>query len=69
MKKVISIEGMHCDHCSGRVNDALVNLQGVDKVKVNLKKKNAVIKCSDDLSNDIIKQTITKLGFEVVDIK
>lgn len=69
MKKVISIEGMHCDHCSGRVNDALANLQGVDKVKVNLKKKNAVIKCSDDLSNDIIKQTITKLGFEVVDIK
>lgn len=69
MKKVISIEGMHCDHCSGRVNDALANLQGVDKVKVNLKKKNAVIKCSDDLSNDTIKQTITKLGFEVVDIK
>lgn len=69
MKKVISIEGMHCDHCSGRVNDALANLQGVDKVKVNLKKKNAVVKCSDDLSNDTIKQTITKLGFEVVDIK
>lgn len=69
MKKVIYIEGMHCDHCSGRVNDALANLQGVDKVKVNLKKKNAVIKCSDDLSNDTIKQTITKLGFEVVDIK
>lgn len=69
MKKVISIEGMHCDHCSGRVNDALANLQGVDKVKVNLKKKNAVVKCSDELSNDTIKQTITKLGFEVVDIK
>ena len=69
MKKVIYIEGMHCDHCSGRVNDALANLQGVDKVKVNLKKKNAVVKCSDDLSNDTIKQTITKLGFEVVDIK
>ena len=69
MKKVISIEGMHCEHCSGRVNDTLANLQGVDKVKVNLKKKNAVIKCSDDLSNETIKQAITKLGFEVIDIQ
>lgn len=69
MKKLILIEGMHCANCSGRVNDVLTNLPGVDKVKVDLKKKNAIIKCSDDLSDEIIRSSINKLGFEVIEIK
>lgn len=69
MKKIILIEGMHCNHCTGRVNDTLASLPGVEKVKVDLKKKNAVIKCNDQLSNDTIKNSITKLGFEVLEIK
>lgn len=69
MKKTIYIEGMHCEHCSGRVFDTLSNIEGIDKTKVNLKKKNAVIKCQDNVTDEQIKTAITKLGFEVIEIK
>ena len=43
-KKIISIEGMHCSHCSGRVEKTLLTIDGVKKAKVDLKKKEFKIK-------------------------
>ena len=69
MKKIIKIEGMHCSHCSGRVEKTLSLLEGVKKVKVDLKKKYAEIVCDVDISNEVISNSITELGFEVIEIK
>ena len=42
-KKTISIEGMHCEHCAKKVENTLSSIEGVNKVKVNLSKKEAII--------------------------
>ena len=64
MKKIIEINGMHCEKCKSRVENALNALDGV-KAKVNLAKKNAVVEIKGDVSDDALKNTVTDLGFEV----
>lgn len=65
-KVVLTIEGMACIRCSGRVENALNALPGV-KAKVDLDKKIAIVKgCSD---KELLTRTVTDLGFKVVDVK
>ena len=69
MEKVISIEGMHCGHCSNAVTKALNKLPGVTSVSVSLENKSVVIVCDDSVTDDLITATITDLDFEVVGIE
>lgn len=69
MRKIINIEGMHCEHCSNRVNKSLSSLDGVKKVKVDLKKKTAEIELTNEVSDQLIIETISDAGFEVISIK
>jgi copper chaperone CopZ len=68
IKKVITIEGMMCDHCKMKVERALSELNGVSKVKVNLKNKTATIYSTKSISNDDIKNSISKLDYKIVNI-
>lgn len=68
MKKEIKIEGMHCAHCTARAEDALGAIDGVKKVKTDLKKGLAKIECEADISEAVIKEAIEALGFDVVSI-
>lgn len=68
IKKVITIEGMMCDHCKMKVERALSELNGVSKVRVNLKNKTATIYSTKRISNDNIKNAISKLDYKVINI-
>lgn len=68
-KKVLIVDGMHCGHCSKKVEDALKVVDGVKKVKINLEKKEVVIVSKEKLNDDIISSAIEKTGFELVEIK
>ena len=68
IKKVITIEGMMCDHCKMKVEKTLSELDGVSKVKVNLKDKTATIYSIKSISNDDIKNAISKLDYKVINI-
>ena len=68
IKKVINIEGMMCDHCKKKVEKSLLELEGVSKVKVNLKEKNATIYSTKSINNDDINNTINKLDYKVISI-
>ena len=39
MRKTLKIEGMMCQHCVARVTKALQEVEGVESVEVDLKKK------------------------------
>lgn len=65
----ISIEGMMCGHCTGRVEKALNALDGVSKVVVSLEDKNAVVEANDDITAEVLKEVVTNEGYEVTDIK
>ena len=67
MKKIIKIEGMHCEKCSGRVEKALNGIGGVS-AKVNLAKKSAVVSVNSQISDEELKKTVEELGFSVIDI-
>lgn len=69
IKKVITIDGMMCSHCQMKVEKSLLELNGVSKVKVNLKDKTATIYSTKIINNDDIKKVITKLDYKVIDIK
>ena len=67
-KKRILIDGMHCSHCSSRVEAALNALENV-KAKVNLKKGFADVKADDGVSDEMLRTAIEDLGFTVVGIE
>ena len=65
MKKVMTIEGMMCMHCSGRVDKALNALEGVSAV-VDLEAKTATV--TGDVSDDVLRKTVEDAGYTVVSI-
>lgn len=69
MTKEIIIEGMQCNHCKMTVERVLGELEEVEKVKVNLEKKNAIIQLHKNIESDKIKQVIENEGFSVMEIK
>lgn len=68
-KKTISIEGMHCEHCAKKVENTLSSLEGVNKVKVNLSKKEAIIISKSIIDDQTIKDSFKDLDFTITNIK
>lgn len=60
----VSIKGMSCQHCVASTQKALEEVPGVTNVQVNLEKGEASY--DGDVSAEVIKEAITKIGFEVV---
>lgn len=68
MKKVLKIEGMMCNHCTGRVDKALNEMDGVTAT-VSLEGKCAEVELSKEVSDEALVKTVTDAGYEVVDIQ
>ena len=67
MKKTMKIEGMMCEHCSGRVEKALCALDGVT-AKVDLEAKTAMIETEGRVDDDALKAAVADAGYEVVSL-
>lgn len=67
-EKVVIVEGMHCENCQARVENAINSLDGM-VCKVNLKKKTATVSYSADVSDALLKETVEKLGYTVTEIR
>jgi len=67
MIKTISIEGMSCGHCTGRVEKALNALEGVVVKSVSVENKNAIIETSM-ASDEALKEAVEDMGFDVLKI-
>lgn len=67
-KKVISIEGMMCQHCVKHATEALQKVDGVTSVEVSLENKNAVVYVNDSVTDDMLKNAIIEAGYEVTAI-
>lgn len=69
MKKIITIEGMHCEHCKKRVETALGELLGVKNAKVDLKNKTATVNLKDETADTVLMETVKELGFEPLKVE
>ena len=68
-KKIITIEGMHCNKCAEKIEKALEELSDVENVKIDLKKKIAEIFYDNEVDSLLIQKTIEDLGYTITGIK
>lgn len=65
-KESITVKGMSCAHCEGRVNGAVEALAGVKSCKASAKKARAEVKFDEStVTLDGIRAAITEAGYEV----
>jgi len=67
MEKVtLNVEGMSCGHCVKAVEGSVGGLNGVSTVKVDLENKKVDVEFNqDEVTVDVIKETIDDQGYEV----
>lgn len=65
MTKVISIEGMMCNHCTGTVQKALEAVEGVKAVTMSLEQKNATVELAADVADEVLTKAVVDAGYEV----
>lgn len=68
MYKTISIEGMHCQHCTTAVTKALEALPGTSNVAVSLEKGQAQLEAGAN-SDAALLEAIEDIGFDVTAIE
>lgn len=68
MNKTIYIEGMMCQHCKGRVQDALTKIAGV-QVTVDLDNNKADVVIDENMDINILVNAITDAGYKVTGVE
>lgn len=68
MKKTITIEGMMCGHCTGRVEKALNAVDGITAV-VSLDDKKAYVTLTKEISDEELKNIVEKEGYTVISVQ
>ena len=69
IKKLVEIEGLHCENCAKKVEDALYGLPEVESVEVNLSDKNAKIILNEEVDDLLIADIINSAGhYKVKDV-
>ena len=66
--KVIKIEGMRCENCNRRVQNALNQLDGVN-AKVYGDRAEAVVKLGRDIEDIELERAVSGLGYRVISIE
>ena len=65
-KYELNIKGMMCEHCVKHVEKALLSMDGVNSVDVNLDNAKATVKSRVEISMDEFKKVIEEAGYELV---
>ena len=63
----IKVEGMVCNGCENRVQNALKNIKGVESVVANYTNGIVTVTSNDEVEKDTLKEKIEDIGFEVKD--
>lgn len=61
-KKTFRVDGMSCNHCKSRVEEAVNDIKGVAG-KVNLKKGELVVSFAEEVADEVIISKIEKVGY------
>ena len=67
MEKTAMIKGMSCSHCAARVSKALNKIDGVEAI-VDLESRTARINLTKEVTDDVIKNAVDDVGYEVTQI-
>ncbi len=67
MTRTMTIEGMMCTHCSGRVEQVLNAMEGVSAT-VDLHGKTATVTCDASVTDEALRKTVEDAGYQVISI-
>ncbi len=62
---IIKVQGMACGGCENRIQNALKNIEGIEKVVANHKEGTVTI-TANEINIDKIKERMQDLGFTVL---
>jgi hypothetical protein len=65
-EQVVSIKGMTCGHCEGRVSKEILAIPGVTGVVASAEKANAVLTSDSEISQDSIMRAVQAAGYSVL---
>ena len=68
MEKTMEIKGMMCGHCEATVKKALEKIAGVEEAIVSHEQGTAIVKMSEEVSDELLKQVVEDRDYEVVKI-
>ena len=69
-KEKFKISGMHCASCSMNIEGALEELSGIKNASANYARGEVVVEYEESaVGKDTIQETITSLGYKVVDFE
>lgn len=64
MEKTLDVKGMMCEHCVAHVTKALLAVDGVEDVQVNLEEGKATVKLTAQVPDDALCKAVTDAGYE-----
>lgn len=68
MKEItLKVEGMTCEGCERRIQNVLMDIDGVENAKASHVDKNVKITLNKDIDINTLKEAIEDLDFEVVE--
>lgn len=69
MEKTLTIEGMMCPHCSGRVKEALEANEAIADAVVSHETGTAVVTLAADISDEALTKIVEDAGYKVIGIQ
>ena len=70
MRKKLLVDGMSCMNCVRHLKDALEeDVNGVKVIDISLDNKYVIIETDESVTDDMLKDVIVDLGYELKDIE
>lgn len=65
-EKRLRVSGMTCQHCVNTVRKALMSIDGVSEVKVDLESGEVRILMQKDIPEEALKEAVEEWGYKVI---
>lgn len=66
-KTIIKVEGMVCNGCENRIQNALKAIEGIESVVANHTNGTVTINAKKEVTEKVMKEKIEDIGFQVKD--
>ncbi len=66
-QKSFRVEGMHCEHCKSRVEEAVNDIKGAAG-RVNLKKGILTVSYAGEVDDELIKARVERAGYKIAEL-
>ena len=66
MTKTLKVDGMMCPRCKAHVEKALMAVDGVESVLVDLDAKTATVTLNTEVATEVLNKAVTEAGYTVL---